>query len=175
MAVTQFEITSRRPLAEGREFGDVGRYEEVQGILRFAVDPNHESNSRITDIGLAPRNAQGLVEFAADVHVMRPADPSKGRRRIVYDVLNRGNKVMLGHFNSAARGVLVAGANAPTEVGNGFLMRHGYTAVWCGWSPDAPRLAGRMKLYAPEAIDRVMPLTGRLFPQFQPMTRFAHL
>ena len=88
MAVTQFEITSRRPLADGEEFGDVGAYEEVVGILRFAVDPGHEANSRITDIDLAPRNANGLVEFAADVHIMRPADASKGRRKIVYDVLN---------------------------------------------------------------------------------------
>ncbi|MDA1258287.1 MAG: alpha/beta hydrolase domain-containing protein [Chloroflexi bacterium] len=175
MAVTHFDVTNRRPLADGREFGDVGQYEEVRGILHFAVDPDHEANTRITDIDLAPRNSDGLVEFAADLHVMRPADPAKGRRRIVYDVLNRGNKVMLGQFNSAVNAAPVAGVDAPTEVGNGFLMRHGYTAVWCGWSPDAPRLAGRMKLYAPEAIDRGMPLTGRIFSQFQPMTRVRHL
>jgi hypothetical protein len=175
LAVTQLEITSRRSLANGRKFGDVGEYEEVVGILRFAVDPNHEANSRITDINLAPRNDAGLVEFAADVHVMRPVEASKGRRTIVYDVLNRGNKVMLGTFNSAGRVAVVAGEDPPAEVGNGFLMRHGYTAVWCGWSPDAPRLAGRMKLYAPDAIDRGMPITGRIFSQFQPMSRVRHL
>ena len=175
MSVTQFEITSRRPLAKGQKFGDVGDYEEVVGILRYAVDPGHEANSRITDIDLAPRNADGLVEFAADVHIMRPVDASKGRRKIVYDVLNRGNKVMLGTFNSASPAAVVAGDDPPSEVGNGFLMRHGYTSVWCGWSPDAPRLAGRMKLYAPDAIDRGMPITGRIFSQFQPMSRVRHL
>lgn len=175
MAVTQFEITSRRPLASGESFGDIGQYEEVRGILRYAVDPEDPANSRITDLDLAPRNSAGKVEFAADVHVMRPVDASKGRRTIVYDVLNRGNKVMLGQFNSAVPTVISGDEDPPTEVGNGFLMRHGYTAVWCGWSPDAPRLAGRMKLYAPEAIDRGMPITGKIFSQFQPMSRVRHL
>ncbi|MBT3942905.1 MAG: hypothetical protein HOC77_04700 [Chloroflexi bacterium] len=175
MAVTQFEITSRRPLANGKSFGDVGQYEEVRGILRYAVDPENPANSTITDIDLAPRNSAGQVEFAADVHVMRPVDASKGRNTIVYDVLNRGNKVMLGMFNDAVPAVVSGDEDPPTDVGNGFLMRHGYTAVWCGWSPDAPRLAGRMKLYAPEAIDRGMPITGKIFSQFQPMTRVRHL
>ncbi|MFP6680192.1 MAG: alpha/beta hydrolase domain-containing protein [Dehalococcoidia bacterium] len=175
MAVTQFEITSRRPLANGKSFGDVGPYEEVRGILRYAVDPDHPANSRITDIEFAPQNSAGGVEFAADVHLMRPVNTSHGRRTIVYDVLNRGNKVMLGQFNGATPTIPMPGEDPPTEVGNGFLMRRGYTAVWCGWSPDAPRLAGRMKLYAPEAIDRGMPITGKIFSQFQPMTRVRHL
>ena len=175
MAVTHFKITSRRPLANGQEFGDVGQYEEIVGILRYAVDPAHEANSRITDIDLSPRNADGLVEFAADVHIMRPVDAYKGRKTIVYDVLNRGNKVMLGQFNSAKAALPVPGEHPPTEVGNGFLMRQGYTAVWCGWSTDAPRLSGRMKLYAPDAVDRGMPITGKIFSQFQPQTRVKHL
>ena len=29
MPVTRFEMTERRPLAGGRAFGDVGRYEEL--------------------------------------------------------------------------------------------------------------------------------------------------
>ena len=39
MPVTRFDVTLRRPLAEGRPFGDVGPYEELKGRLQFAIDP----------------------------------------------------------------------------------------------------------------------------------------
>src|SRR3970282_1712892 len=56
MPVTRFEVTLRRPLAGGRAFGDVGRYEELVGKLHFAVDPKHAANRAITDAEVAPRS-----------------------------------------------------------------------------------------------------------------------
>jgi hypothetical protein len=47
-------------------------------------------------------------------------------------VNNRGNKLALGTFNGAR-------SNDPTtlaDAGNGFLMRHGYSILWCGWNGD---------------------------------------
>jgi hypothetical protein len=35
----------------------------------------------ITDIALAPRNANGKVEYETDVMIIRPVDRTKGNRR----------------------------------------------------------------------------------------------
>ena len=70
MPVTHFDLTLKRPLADGRGFGDVGPYEELKGRLRFAIDPTHPANTRITDIERAPRSRDGRVEFAADVSIL---------------------------------------------------------------------------------------------------------
>ena len=39
MAVVRLEIETRKPLADGREFGDVGGYQQLDGTAHFAVDP----------------------------------------------------------------------------------------------------------------------------------------
>jgi hypothetical protein len=40
MAVTTLEIKTRSPFAQGTVFGDVGPYEQLDGTVHFAVDPN---------------------------------------------------------------------------------------------------------------------------------------
>ena len=45
------------------------------GGKRF--DPSLPANSIIQDLGLAPRNARGMVEYTSDVEMLRPADPAK--------------------------------------------------------------------------------------------------
>jgi hypothetical protein len=116
--------------------------------MHFAADPSHPVNARVTDIGLADRNAAGRVEFTADFYLLRPVDPAKGNKRLLLDVVNRGRKVALGMFNSAPR---VADPSAAEEFGNGFLMRHGYTVAWIGWQADVPRRDGLMALDVPRA------------------------
>ena len=78
MAVTRFELIMRRSLAGGVAFagpaGEVGPYEELKGRLRFAIDPLHAANRRITDVELAPRNAAGRVEWWSDVSILLPVD-----------------------------------------------------------------------------------------------------
>src|SRR2546425_2083993 len=54
---------------DGRPFGAAGAYEKLAGILRFAVDPAHPANQSVTDLGLAPQNASGLVESWADFYL----------------------------------------------------------------------------------------------------------
>lgn len=122
--VTGFEIHSRALVLAGQSFGQTGAYEKIAGTLRFAADPTHPLHQRITDIGLAPKNADGRVEFSGDFYVLRPVDPHKGNKRLLFDVVNRGRKVALGMLNSAPR---VPDPTTPEEFGNGFLMRQGYT------------------------------------------------
>src|SRR5262245_30986810 len=91
-------IYRREPFAGGKAFGDTGPYDKLTGVARVAVDPKDPHNAVIVDLDLAPRNAQGKVEFESDVCILMPHDPSKGNGAILYDVNNRGNKLALRHF-----------------------------------------------------------------------------
>ena len=164
MPVTRLEITSERPFADGQPFGDVGAYTQVDGTAHFAVDPLHPANETIADIKLAPRNERGLVEFSADFRVVRPVDPGKGNGRMLLDVLNRGKALALRNINSAPD----IAPDAPLDPGNGFLMREGYTVVWCGWQHDVPDAPGLLRINVPEAVEDGDPVSGRIVVTFQP-------
>ena len=42
MPVIDFQVTDRRPYADGHAFeGGVGPYEVIEGVVSFAVDPEH--------------------------------------------------------------------------------------------------------------------------------------
>src|ERR1035438_3197209 len=65
--VVELKILKREPFAGGKAFGDVGPYEQITALARFAIDPKDARNRVIVDLELAPKNADGKVEFAADV------------------------------------------------------------------------------------------------------------
>lgn len=167
MAVVRLEIETRRPLADGRDFGDVGAYEQLDGTAHFAVDPAHPLNRIVTDIDLAERGGDGRVHFTADLRILVPADRTRGNHRLLFDVANRGNRLAMSTFNGVPRPI---DPTAPTDVGNGFLMRQGYTVVWCGWQHDVPEAAGLMRVRVPEAQIDGRPVSGRLLVGFQPST-----
>ncbi|MGE0593376.1 MAG: alpha/beta hydrolase domain-containing protein [Vicinamibacterales bacterium] len=135
-------ITGRSLIANGEAFGRTGAYEKLVGTIEFALDPTHPRNAAIVDLGHAPRAADGKVHFTSDLYVLRPADASRGNGTLLFEVANRGNKLLFGYFQGA-RG---PGRNDPTsraDVGDGFLMREGYTIVWVGWQFDvAPPQVG---------------------------------
>ena len=165
MAVTRIDIQSCQPFSQGKSFGSVGAYEQLDGIVHFAIDPNDPANSTITDLKLAPRNAQGLVEFSSDFRVVLPVDGAKGSHRLVFDILNRGRGPILRNMNYAPD----LPASQPLDPGDGFLMRQGYTVAWCGWQYDAPDVPGVLRLHGPEAQNPDgSPISGRLTVTFQP-------
>lgn len=138
----------REPFANGQSFGDVGPYEQIKAIARFALDPKHERNRDIVDLDLAPTNKDGKVEFSADILILTPKDPAKGNGAIFYDVNNRGNKLALGMFNRSPGG---PAPDAKNPAGDGFLMRKGYTVVWSGWDGEIVPGEGRLLLGPPMA------------------------
>jgi hypothetical protein len=144
----------REPFANSQPFGDVGPYEKLVGVARFAVDPKNPRNKDIVDLDKAPRNSSGMVEFESDVYILAPKDLGKGNGAILYDVNNRGNKLALGMFNSGG------GGNDPNNPGNGFLFRRGYTVVWCGWIGEVLPGDNRMLLKPPIATDNGKPIKG---------------
>ena len=165
MAVTGLEITSEQPLAGGQEFGDAGAYRQIDGTAHFAVDPDHGANELITDLKLASRADDGKVAFSADFRILRPEDPGKGSHRMFFDILNRGRGTALRNFNEAPD----LAADQPLDPGNGFLMRRGFTVVWCGWQHDAPDMPGVMRLNTPGALDAGgNPISGKLVVTFHP-------
>ncbi|HUE85222.1 MAG TPA: hypothetical protein VMO26_04020, partial [Vicinamibacterales bacterium] len=103
--VVRIEVTSRADVLAGRAFGAAGPYEKLAGRIYFAVDPRNPVNQIIADIGLAPRNAAGKVEFSSDFYLIKPKEPSRGNGTLLYEVSNRGGKGMIGFFNYAAGSV----------------------------------------------------------------------
>ena len=50
MAVIGIDVRSREPYEFGVAFGDAGAYEQIDGVVRFAVDPAHAANEVIVDL-----------------------------------------------------------------------------------------------------------------------------
>jgi hypothetical protein len=165
MAVIRLEIKSRQALAGGRVFGEVGRYVQLEGTAHFAVDPANPLNRVVTDIDLAEKSDDGLVHSSADFRILMPEDPRCGSHRLLFDVPNRGNRLALGAFNRVPRPI---NPSAATDAGDGFLMRRGYTVVWCGWQHDVPVADGLMRIQVPPALRDGQPVSGRLLVSFQP-------
>lgn len=165
MAVTRLEIRSRTPYQDGVPFGDAGAYERLDGVIYFTVQPADPANGAIVDLDRAERDADGHVQFLADFCLLRPVDPARGNRRLLFDVLNRGRKVVPRQINRAPAELV------PTEridPGDGFLMRHGWTVAWCGWQWDVVRSEALMGLEAPQALDETgQPIQGQVLVQFQ--------
>ena len=168
MAVVQIESVAVEPYEDGAPFGDVGPYEVVRAVLRYAVDPATDASRRIVDLDRAPRDASGRVGFESDLVVVRPVDPNAGNRGLLYSVANRGSAASLPLSLGA---FAVPGASGRIEPGDGFLLRRGYTVAWSGWQWDVVRRPGMVGLAAPEALDDGgVPIAGPVRVRVQPAT-----
>ena len=164
MAQTDVRLKLERTVefAEGMAFGDAGPYERLVGKVEFALDPGDPGLPFIADLELAPRNAEGKVEFAADLDILKPVDPLRGNRRLLYDVNNRGNRTA-GRFNDAAPS---PDPRTAAHAGNGFLMRQGYAVVWSGWQGDLVSDGHNLVAYLPHATQGGRPVRGRVRQEF---------
>jgi hypothetical protein len=148
----RLEITSRAPAFGGREFGSHGSYEQITGKAHMRIDPRAPANRGIVDLDLAPRAADGMVEYDVDFVIQRPADPAKARRVMLYEVVNRGMRLMA---------MMSGGSPNPANPGDGLLQRQGYTLVASGWQGD---IASKALVGArfPIASDHGKPVTGKI-------------
>ena len=87
---TKIQILTRTTAFGGYSFAGVGQYETITGIAYGEVNPNDPKNAVITDLQLAPRNANGNVEYAHNFYILKPVDLSKGNHQIMYEPPNRG-------------------------------------------------------------------------------------
>ena len=161
--VTRLRIERREAVLAGKPFGAAGPYEKLIGKVEFALDPALPQNQGIVDLQLAPRNAQGLVEFSADFYLLKPVDPARGNGRLFYEAGNRGTMRILPVFQNATNS---ADPTTAADFGNGALMRQGFSLLWMGWQWDVPE--GRMRMDIPIATDNGKPITGWVRGNFIP-------
>ena len=131
--LTKFVITTREtPTFGGYSWPGVGQYEKIVGMAYCEIDPNDPKNSVITDLALAPRNANGNVEFSFTFYILKPINLSNGNTKVMYEPPNRGNKTW-NTFGRFPGGNDPGSVTDPTTLANAFLMPRGYTMVWSGW------------------------------------------
>ncbi|HLF77791.1 MAG TPA: alpha/beta hydrolase domain-containing protein [Dehalococcoidia bacterium] len=164
MPVIDVKITERKPYAGGRSFSEAGAYEQIDGLLTFAVDPNHEANSTITDLKLAPRDSAGQVRFRADFSLLQPVKAPSSNGRLVIDLVNRGRKL----FDRFNRATVQPGAMPGDDPGDGFLFKNGWSVGSIGWQWDVIRHGGLLGFDAPPVLDEGLPLTGQSMVTLRP-------
>ena len=156
MSVVSVDIHNKRTYSAGESFGDVGTYDRIEGVIEFAVDPEHDINNKIVDLHLAPRDTDSKVHFKSDFILLTPTNASSSNGRLIVDVVNRGRPRVVNTFN------MVAGdPQIDDPVGDGFLMRHGYSIVSIGWQWDVPVDPTLLQLEAPFATDNGLPIRGQ--------------
>lgn len=119
-AIAGMEVIKREDVA--------GRYERIRAKAHFTLDPKLPANQLIRDLEFAPKNDQGLVEFSADIEVLKPRDPADGNGTLLLDVVNRGGQTT-GMFTEA------------------FLIEKKFTVAWVGWQWDVPQNPEKMRMY----------------------------
>src|SRR5438094_5646688 len=70
-------------------------YETITGRAFGELDPMDPHNAIITDIALAPRNANGKVEYIATFFIVKPVDMSLSSGLMWHDVPNRGGRITI--------------------------------------------------------------------------------
>ncbi|MDA1185677.1 MAG: alpha/beta hydrolase domain-containing protein [Acidobacteria bacterium] len=94
--------TKVSPAFDGQVYGNAGQYETLAGRAFGELDPNDPHNRIITDIQLAPRNANGMVEYIASFFVVKPIDMSKSSHLMWHRVPNRGGRITIGEIERRA-------------------------------------------------------------------------
>ena len=117
---------------EVRRQDDFGKYERIIGRAFFSVDPALPANRSIADIALAPKNAQGQVEFSGDLLYFRP---KTSRGTVFLEIVNRGRDQALALMSGANQRSL---APENWNLGDGFLIEQGFSVAYLGWEFDVP-------------------------------------
>jgi len=154
--VSRIEISERVDLLNGKPFGKSGAFEKIKGKVFFNLDPENPQNQQIVDLKLAEKNENGMVEAWANFMVLRPKNLSSTVGFL--EVSNRGGIASMSYFNQAESRSL--DPTSETELGDGFLMREGFTVMWVGWQFDVPRQEGLLRIEVPVVQEGGKPVTG---------------
>jgi hypothetical protein len=170
--VTAVHATERSDVLDGKGTGPAGPYERIAGRVYFTIDPNLKQNQTICDVHLAPVNESGQIEFSADLYVLKPRDSARGNGTVLFEVSNRGGKLLLGRFDRARD---ARDPRTNEEFGDLYLLEQGYTLVWLGWQFDVPDAENQLRLYAPIAHDAHGSISGVVRAEFTPETKTVHM
>lgn len=142
--ITRIEITKSEIYKNGKQFGHAGTYQKISGLAYGEVDPKNPQNSLIQDIELAPKNANGMVEYVSDFIILCPTEQRKSNGLLFLSLPNRGNP-----FGSEEN-----------------LLSRGYIYLWCSWQGDVLPGDGRLTIKVPVAKDQGKEITGWLRTEF---------
>src|SRR5262249_29174826 len=133
--VVRLVVEQKRPIADGKSWGDVGPYERLDGTVYIEVDPRDPLNAGILNLDKAPKTPKGLVGFSSPFYILKPVDLTRGNRNLFYGVNNRGNKLDYAWRTLPATGQNSNNNNPLTaaDFGDGLLLRLGYSYVDAGW------------------------------------------
>jgi hypothetical protein len=134
--ITKVTFDSRGTAFGGYAWPGVGQYEKITGWAYGELDPDDPRNAVITDIELAPRNANGKVEYSHNFYILKPLDLAKGNHKVVYDAVNRGSKTF-SVLNRGMNGDDPGSITDPQELANSFVFPKGYSYVASGWDASA--------------------------------------
>jgi hypothetical protein len=171
MPITRLGIAAVEDFADGQAFGNAGPYQRLRGVAAGELDPAAPANAVIADLGKAERNSRGMIEYETDFFVLRPAQSRRGGGLLVYDVTNRGRKVILGRLDEAGSGADTNDPRTARDAGLGFTLGRGYTLVWSGWDATAPRVNTAMTVRFPAALEGGRPMTRHIRHEFHVGTR----
>ena len=130
--ITEFDLAVvESPALGGQSFGETGRYELLRGVVAGEVDPADSRHEHIVNLGNAPRNAAGRVEYRATVEIYRPIDMTRWNGALYHTVSNRGG----------------AGAAEPA------LLERGFAFVRVGWQGDLTPTESNIVAYLPVATN----------------------
>ena len=144
--VVRLVVERTTPYAGGKALGETGAFERLEGTVYMEVDPHDPLNAVIVNLDRAQRNDAGLVEFSAPFVIIKPVDMTRGNRKLLYGINNRGNAIEIP-FQTFPQ--LAPGASPDT--GDGLFFRLGYAFVDAGWAGDIATTATRLGATLPVA------------------------
>ena len=94
--ITEIRIDARRAVRRRPcRSATAGAYERIKGIAKGELDPDARARTPASSISTRRRaTRRGMVEYEIDIFILRPADPAKGSGILLYEVPNRGNKLL---------------------------------------------------------------------------------
>src|SRR5487761_1476079 len=171
MAIVEIKVDAVEPFAGGQSFGEAGGYLRIRGTAKGEFGPAAAENAGIADLDKAPKNPRGMVEYETDFFILRPVESEPGGNVLVYDVTNRGRKVILGRLDEAGADADANDPKTARDVGLGFTLGRGYSLLWSGWDPGAPRANSGMTARLPPALEDGRPMVRRIRDEFHVGTR----
>lgn len=154
----RFEIKRIDPVFDGASFEAAGPYEKISGRFHGEADPAHPLNALIVNLEHSPRNIRGMVDYWVDFCLLKPVDFGRGNGRLLYDAVNRGDKLALVDINGAPKRPSSNEPSALDDAGNGFLMRQGYSVLWSAWQGGIADEEGKLQSGFPIATRNGVPI-----------------
>jgi hypothetical protein len=117
----------------GNSCGNVGTFNLVQGYAMDTIDPANPLNTGITDIALAPKDANGYVDVYFNFAIILPTKLSNFTGKIIADIPNRSGSTLAqpNEANSPAQSASNCTANVPT-----YFYPKGWATTDMGWEQD---------------------------------------